>query len=73
MDDRKLVWTGGIATVIAAVCCTTPLLTVVLPLLGLGALLAGVDYVLIPLLLASIGLLALGLYRFSRRGAADRH
>jgi mercuric ion transport protein len=70
VDDRKLVWTGGIGTIIAVICCTTPLLAVLLPLLGLGALLAGVDYVLIPVLLASIGLLGLGLYR-SRRRMAD--
>ena len=63
MDDKKLVWTGGIGAVIAAVCCATPVLAVLLPIFGIGAWLAAADYVLIPLLLACLGLLALGLYR----------
>lgn len=71
MDDKKLVWTGGIGAVIAAVCCATPVLVVVLPLLGLGAWFATADSVLVPLLLACLGLLALGLYR-SRRSLARR-
>ena len=63
MDDRKLIWTGGIGAAIAAICCATPVLVVVLPLLGLGAWLAAADYVLLPLLLACVGLAGLGLYR----------
>ena len=30
MNDKKLIWTGGIGTVIAAVCCFTPVLVVLL-------------------------------------------
>lgn len=66
MDDKKLVWTGGIGSVIAAICCTTPVLAVGLPLLGLGAWLAVADTVLIPLLFAFLGLFAFGLYRYRR-------
>lgn len=71
VDDKKLVWTGGIGAVVAAICCATPVLVVVLPLLGLGAWLAMADSVLVPLLLACLGLLSLGLYR-SRRSLARR-
>jgi mercuric ion transport protein len=63
VSDNKLIWTGGIGAAVAAICCATPVLAVVLPLLGLGAWLAAADYVLVPLLLACIGLAALGLYR----------
>ena len=48
---------------VAAVCCATPLLAVVLGAVGLSAWLAKADYVLIPVLVLSLGLLAVGLYR----------
>ena len=64
MNDKSLIWTGGIGAAIAAICCATPVLALLLPLVGLGAWLAAADYVLIPLLLACLGLLGLGLYRF---------
>lgn len=63
MSDSKLIWTGGVGAAIAAICCATPVLAVLLPLVGLGAWLAAADYVLVPLLLACLGLLGLGLYR----------
>jgi mercuric ion transport protein len=68
MNDRALVRTGAIGAGVAALCCATPVLAVVLPAFGLGAWLTGADYVLVPLLLAGLGLVALGLYR--RRAAA---
>jgi hypothetical protein len=40
-----------------------------LPLIGFGTWLAAADYVLIPLLIASLGLAALGLYRQRSRAA----
>jgi mercuric ion transport protein len=68
MGHRTLVGAGAIGTIVAAICCATPVLAVVLPLLGLGAWLGVADYVLIPLLLSSLALVGLGLYR--RRTAA---
>jgi mercuric ion transport protein len=59
MNDRM--WTGSVGAAIAAICCATPVLALVLPLVGLGAWLGAADYVLIPLLLVCLGLL--GLYR----------
>ena len=70
MSDRKLVLGGSIGATIAAICRATPVLVVLLPALGLGAWLAGADYVLIPLLLACLGLVGLGLYRRRRASAA---
>jgi mercuric ion transport protein len=63
MNDRSLMWTGSVGAAIAAICCATPVLALVLPLVGLGAWLAAADYVLIPLLLVCLSLLGLGLYR----------
>jgi mercuric ion transport protein len=63
MNDKKLIWTGSVGAAIAAICCATPVLAVVLPLVGLGAWLAATDDVLIPLLLACLGLFGFGLYR----------
>lgn len=46
----KLLLTGVIGTVIAALCCFTPFLVVLLGLVGLSALAGVLDYVLIPAL-----------------------
>lgn len=63
MDDRTLVTTGVIGGVVAAVCCATPILAVALAAVGLSAWAAKADYVLIPIILLCLGLVAVGLYR----------
>jgi mercuric ion transport protein len=63
MRDRTLTTTGAIGAVLAAICCMTPLLVIVLGPLGLTAWLAKADYVLIPALILCLTLVALGLYR----------
>jgi mercuric ion transport protein len=63
MTDRSLITTGAIGAALAAICCATPLLAVVLGGIGLSAWLAKADYVLLPILLLGLGLVALGLYR----------
>lgn len=73
MDDRKLLCAGGAGSVIAAVCCFTPLLVIVLPAIGLAAWLAWLDFVLLPLLaiaLAVTAVAALRLYRKRKIGSA---
>ncbi|CAM5591320.1 Mercuric ion transport protein OS=Sphingobium scionense OX=1404341 GN=GGQ90_004468 PE=4 SV=1 [Sphingobium scionense] len=47
----------------AALCCATPILGIALGAIGLSALATKVDYVLIPVLVASLGLVGIGLYR----------
>ena len=69
MDDRKLLASGGIGTVIAAICCFTPALAIALGAFGLAAWLAWVDVVMLPLLmlcLVIVGVAAGRLWR-SRR------
>jgi mercuric ion transport protein len=67
MNDRALILSGATGAITAAICCTTPLLVVLLPAIGLGTWLATADVILIPLFFAGLGLVALGLYR--RRAA----
>lgn len=63
MRNRTLVRTGAIGAALAAICCATPLLAIVLGGLGLTAWLAKADYVVIPALLICLGLIGLGLHR----------
>ena len=63
MRDRALITTGAVGAVVAAVCCATPVLAVLFGAVGLSAWLAKADYVVIPALILSLGLIAVGLYR----------
>ena len=64
--DKKLLRTGIIGTVIAALCCFTPILVAVLGAVGLSAWLGWLDYVLFPALAVFIALTIYGLYRRQR-------
>jgi mercuric ion transport protein len=66
---RALIGAGLVGAGLAALCCATPLLAVLLPTVGLGAWLAGADWILLVLLFVSVGILALGLLR--RRARTD--
>lgn len=70
MTDRSLITTGAIGAALAAICCATPLLAVVLGGVGLSAWLAKANFIVIPVLLLGVALVGLGLYR--RRLAATR-
>jgi len=48
MNNTKLLSIGIIGTVIAALCCFTPVLVVLLGAIGLSALTGYLDYVLLP-------------------------
>jgi mercuric ion transport protein len=61
--NRTLIATGAVGAALAAICCFTPLLALALGAAGLTAWLAKADYVLLPVLLLGIALLAFGLYR----------
>lgn len=67
MDDRKLMTTGIIGTVVAALCCFTPVLVVLLGAVGLSAVLGWLDYVLVPALLVFIGITVYAVYRHQQR------
>jgi mercuric ion transport protein len=48
--NKSLLKTGVIGSVIAALCCFTPILVILFGVLGLSALVGYLDYVLFPLL-----------------------
>ncbi len=64
MSERKLLKFGVVGTVVAVICCFTPVLVVAFGALGLSALIGGLDYVLLPALL---GFVALTVYALLRR------
>ncbi len=70
MKDRTILRTGIVGSVIAAVCCFTPLLVVLLGAVGLSAWLGWLDYVLVPALAIFLAMTAYGLYR-CRRNAGE--
>ncbi len=73
MNDRKLMRTGLIGSAVAAVCCFTPLLVVIVAGVGLSAITGWLDYGLFPALFASLGLTAYALYlRAGRPGASPK-
>lgn len=66
MKDRLLV-TGIVGTLVAALCCFTPLLVVLLGAVGLSAVLGWLDFVLLPALAGFAGLTVYALARRRRR------
>lgn len=70
MRGGKLFGIGVGGTVLAAVCCATPALAILLGALGLSAWLAWSDYVVIPALLAFLAVAVFGLIRWRQSGPA---
>jgi mercuric ion transport protein len=54
--NNRLLGAGVTGTVIAALCCFTPVLLVLLGTVGLGAVTGYLDYVLLPALAFFVGL-----------------
>jgi len=68
--DGSLLKVGIIGTVFAALCCFTPLLVVLVGVVGLSAIVGYLDYVLFPALGFFILLTAYALWRRGRRASA---
>jgi hypothetical protein len=62
MNDQKLLKNGLIGSGIAAVCCFTPALVVLVGFVGLSSIVGWLDYGLFPLLFASMGVVAYAFY-----------
>ena len=58
---------GVIGAVILALCCFTPVLVVLLGVIGLSAMLGWLDYFLLPALAFFIGLTIYAVWRHQRR------
>ena len=67
MNDRTLLRTGIIGTVVAALCCFTPILVVLFGVVGLSAAVGYLDYVLFPALAFFAGLTLYALWRRTSR------
>lgn len=65
-SDRKLLLTGIVGTVVAALCCFTPILVALLGAVGLSAVLGWIDYVLLPALAFFIALTVYAVWRRQR-------
>lgn len=65
-SDRRLLITGIVGTIIAALCCFTPVLAVLLGLVGLSALLGWLDVVLLPAFAFFISITIYALWRRQR-------
>lgn len=63
MDNRTLLKTGITGSVIAAICCATPVLVIALGVLGLSAWVGWLDTLLIPALVIFVGITIYALYR----------
>jgi mercuric ion transport protein len=67
MTDRKPLQFGIVGTVIAALCCATPVLVILLGAVGLSALVGRLDVVLLPALALFLGITVWALVRRHRR------
>ncbi len=66
MNDKTLLRTGIVGSVIVAICCVTPILVVAVSAIGLAAIVGWLDYVLFPALAFFLGLTAYALIRRRR-------
>ena len=72
MKDRNLLTTGIVGTAIAAICCFTPALVILLGAIGLAAWLAWLDYVLFPALAIFLGVTIFAAMRMAKKSPANR-
>lgn len=65
VDNKTLLKTGIAGSVLAALCCATPILVILLGAVGLSAWVGWLDYVLIPAFVVFVGIT---IYALRRRG-----
>lgn len=64
--SRSLLKTGIIGTVVAVLCCFTPVLVILFGAMGLAFVVGYLDYLLFPLLAVFVGITIYALVRNSR-------
>jgi len=73
MKDATLIRIGVIGAIVAALCCVTPMLVILLGAVGLAAVTGYLDVVLVPAMALFVGLIVYGVYRRNRTPkAADK-
>ena len=70
MTNNTLLKTGVVGTVVAALCCFTPLLVVLLGALGLSALVGYLDFVLLPALAFFVLLTVYALWKSRQKSSS---
>jgi mercuric ion transport protein len=65
-QNTKLIGTGVAGALLSMLCCVTPVLVVLLGAFGVTAFIAKLDYVLIPIFVASVGLVIFAVVRRKR-------
>lgn len=63
----KILGAGIIGSIVTAICCFTPILVILLGIVGLGAITGYLDYVLLPALGFFLILMAYGGYKEKNR------
>jgi mercuric ion transport protein len=66
MEPRSLLRVGITGTVIAAICCFTPVLVVLFGVVGLSAAVGWLDYVLLPALAVFVGITLYAMMKVSK-------
>ena len=69
--NKKLLTTGITGTVVATLCCFTPVLVILFGAIGLSAWLGWIDYVLFPALGIFVLLTIYAVYQRSRQSEAS--
>jgi mercuric ion transport protein len=69
MNDRTLLRTGIVGSIIVALCCVTPILVVLFGVVGLSAAVGYLDYVLFPALAVFLSITGYALWKRSQRDA----
>lgn len=68
MTDKSLLKVGIVGSVIAALCCFTPILVVLFGAVGLSALVGWLDYVLFPALFIFLAITVYALLKVRKSG-----
>jgi mercuric ion transport protein len=63
MNNNRLLKTGIIGSVIAAICCVTPVLVLLFGVLGLSAAVGWLDFVLLPALAVFLAITGYALWK----------
>jgi mercuric ion transport protein len=61
--NNKLIKVGIVGTIVAALCCATPILVILLGVVGLGAMTGYLDYVLLPTLVIFVLITVYGFWQ----------
>lgn len=71
MNDKKILITGIVGTIFAALCCFTTVLVVLFGFVGLAAFVGYLDYVLLPALVFFVVLTIYAVWRRQKRHQAS--